>query len=84
MQKPGEKLAVLFLESDENFHSAVGRLFAMGRPDIDAAFVANGDQAVVAIRSLHAEGGHLDVLVTDYAHPPGPDGAELLRWLRAA
>lgn len=74
---------MLFVESDRNLHSAIGRLLATGRPDIDAVFVADGDQAVAAIRSLHAEERHLDVLVTDYAHPPGPDGAELVRWIRA-
>lgn len=74
---------MLFLESDKNLHSAIGRLLATGRPDIDAVFVADGDQAVEAIRSLQAEERHLDVLVTDHVHPPGPDGAELVRWLRA-
>jgi CheY-like chemotaxis protein len=82
MQKSGRRLVVLFLDSEDNLRSAIGRLLAAGRPDIDPIFVADGDQAMDEIRSIHTEQRHLDLLVTDYAHPPGPDGAELVRWIR--
>ena len=82
MRKSDRKLVVLFLDSEDNLRSAIGRLLAADRPDIDPIFVADGNQAMDAIRGIHAEQRQLDLLVTDYAHPPGPDGAELVRWIR--
>jgi hypothetical protein len=82
MQKSNERLRVLFLESEDNLRSAIGRLLASCRPDMDPIFVSDGNQAVDAFRGLCEGQQHLDVFVTDYAHPPGPNGTDLIRWIR--
>jgi len=83
MQTSGRRLAVLFLDSENNLRLAIRRLLAACRPDIDLVFVSDGNQAIDVIRDLHTGHQHFDVFVTDYAHPPGPDGIELIRWIRA-
>ena len=82
MQKSDGRLRVLFLESEDNLRSAIGRLLASCRPDIDLFFVSDGNHAIDAIRALSTEQQRVDVFVTDYAHPPGPNGTDLIRWIR--
>lgn len=83
MQKSDGRLRVLFLESEDNLRSAIGRLLASCRPDIDLFFVSDGNHAIDAIRALSTEQQRVDVFVTDYAHPPGPNGTDLIQWIRA-